>query len=79
MFENGFEHRQYSGYASKEPMGEREVAKLAEKMSEKFPWLGSCIQKFDVTDIGEQYDLSFVFRDGLSGRSLSKENFQKKD
>lgn len=24
MIENGFEHRQYSGYISKEPMNERE-------------------------------------------------------
>ena len=31
MLENGFEHRQYSGYASKEPMDDIQIDILAKK------------------------------------------------
>ena len=78
MLENGFEHRQYSGYASKEKIDEYDISKLAEKMAKKFTWLSSCIQEFDVTDIGEQYSLSHIFRKSITkDKSLSKENPQK--
>ncbi len=82
MLENGFEHRQYSGYASKEVMNDSQVASLAEKMSHKFSWLRSCIQEFDVTDIGEQYSLSHIFRESITmdktlEASPSKENSQQ--
>ena len=49
MLENGFEHRQYSGYASKEVMDYKQIIDLTEKIAEKFTWLSSCIQEFDVT------------------------------
>lgn len=69
MLENGFTHRQYSGYASKEPMNEREVAKLARKLNKQLSWLSTCVQNFDVTDIGEQHDLTHLFTD----RTLQKD------
>ena len=62
MLENGFEHRQYSGYASTKPMSNSEVTEIARKMSKEFPWLGDCIQEFDVTDIGKQYSLKDNFK-----------------
>lgn len=39
MIENGFEHRQYSGYISKEPMNEREITKLVRKLNKQLSWL----------------------------------------
>lgn len=60
MLENGFEHRQYSGYTSIEPINEKQVTKITEKLSERFAWLSACVQRFDVTDIGEQYDLTHL-------------------
>ncbi|NDJ28044.1 hypothetical protein DMB95_09355 [Campylobacter sp. MIT 12-8780] len=58
MLKNGFEHRQYSGYASKNSLSERAISKLSTKLVTNFPWLASCVKRFDVTDIGEQYDLT---------------------
>lgn len=51
-------------------------------MSKKFTWLSSCIQEFDVTDIGEQYSLSHIFRESITmDKTLepfpSKENSQQ--
>lgn len=60
MLQNGFEHRQYSGYASKEVMEDDDITLLVLNITNKFSWLYSCAQKFDVTDIGEQHDLKDI-------------------
>lgn len=49
--DSGFEHRQYSGYISKEPLSKYRVEKLAEELGEKFTWLNTCMQKIDVSNI----------------------------
>ncbi|ARJ56707.1 VapD family protein [Campylobacter cuniculorum] len=83
MLENGFEHRQYLGYASKEPMDDIQIDILAKKLVKEFSWLSSCIQEFDVTDIGEQYSLNHIFKDFISinkdleVKSPTKEHSQK--
>lgn len=58
----GFEHRQWSGYVSKEPMTDLAVTKIVRKLNKSLPWLKQCVQKFDVTNIGETFDLMFVFK-----------------
>lgn len=63
MEDNGFEHRQYSGYVSREPISEFSVISVTEKLNQKFKWLKDCIQKYDVTEIGETYDLKYIFDD----------------
>lgn len=60
MLENGFEHRQYSGYTSKEVMDDFGIELLTKRLSRNFSWLSACVQHFDVTDIGEQYDLTHL-------------------
>lgn len=60
MLQNGFEHRQYSGYVSKEPLEDYEITNLVVKLKNKLTWLYSCTQRFDVTDIGEQHDLKDI-------------------
>lgn len=61
LFLNEFEHRQWSGYTSKIAMSEAEVAKLVGAMNRALPWLKECVNRFDVTDIGEQHDLIYIF------------------
>ncbi|EJK6728717.1 TPA: vapd [Campylobacter coli] len=63
MLENGFEHRQYSGYTSKEPIDERRVIRIVNKLTKKFTWLGECVKEFDITEIGEQYSLKETIQD----------------
>ncbi|WP_270985543.1 VapD family protein [Campylobacter helveticus] len=82
MLANGFEHRQYSGYASIEPMDEYDISNLTRKLAKKFAWLSSCVQKFDVTDIGEQYSLMHILKEDINPSpttdlSSSKEFTQK--
>lgn len=58
---NGFEHRQWSGYVSKTAMSNLQINKLVERLINAFPWLKECVNRFDVTDIGEQHDLMYIF------------------
>lgn len=62
MEQHDFEHRQYSGYNSKAPMSDTEVAKVISGLSTELPWLEKCIQKIDSTDIGEQHDLTDIVK-----------------
>jgi virulence-associated protein VapD len=63
MEANGFEHRQYSVYTSKEPMSVYGVNKLTEKLASEMPWLNNCVNEIDVTDIKEQHSLKQILED----------------
>ena len=63
MESNGFEHRQGSGYVSLETMTSEEVVNIALKMKTELPWIKHYINKFDMTDVGRDYDLSSYFVD----------------
>lgn len=60
MSENGFEHRQYSVYVSKEPLSTYDIANLMDKLANKMPWLYPCVNEIDVTDIGEQHSIKEI-------------------
>ncbi|WP_296877262.1 VapD family protein [Thomasclavelia sp.] len=57
---NGFLHRQYSGYVSKDYISMSDVGNIVINMAEYYSWLGLCVQQFDVTIVGNEY--SFVSR-----------------
>lgn len=58
---NGFEHRQWSGYRSVRAMSDAEITLTITRLNEQFPWLSQCVNRFDVTNIGRNYDLSALF------------------
>ena len=74
MEENGFEHRQYSGYISTAPISEYDITMLTDKINEKFKWLKDCIQKYDVTEIGETYDLKYIFDEAKKQEKEKEKN-----
>ena len=57
MARNGFEHRQYSVYVSKEKLTTLDVVGLMEGLAEQMPWLSHCVNEIDVTNIGVQHEL----------------------
>lgn len=59
---NGFEHRQGSGYISLIKTDDYSVLTLTRKLSITMPWLSKCVQHFDVTDIGEQFDMLGIIK-----------------
>lgn len=57
MKKQGFEHRQYSIYVSRNPLTDADINYLVKNMVQKMPWLDSCLKAIDVTNVGKQYDL----------------------
>ena len=47
ILEHGFEHRQYSGYISKNPMSFIQVEDIIKKMSIEYSWLHKVVEKMD--------------------------------
>ena len=66
MHKNGFEHRQGSGYRSKAPLSDVEVLDIVDKLYAALPWFTKCVNKFDVTNVGEVYDLATMYKDALA-------------
>ena len=70
--DNGFVHRQWSGYISKGKLFDYEIINLIDDMNTTFPWLRKCVKKFDVTDVGEQHDLMYIFQKPEKSKLQSK-------
>ena len=62
LINNGFEHRQWSGYISKQSLTPIQVTAIVKGLNKTLPWLHQCVTRFDVTDIGEQHDLMYIFQ-----------------
>ncbi|MDR3316378.1 MAG: hypothetical protein LBS98_07920, partial [Coriobacteriales bacterium] len=61
----GFEHRQYSGYFSISPMEAAEIINILEDMSIAFPWMKSCLQQIDITNIDRFTDAKYIFEEDI--------------
>ena len=54
---HGFEHRQGSGYISLSKLATADIYDLMDNLTQELPWIGKCVNKIDVTNIGQQHDL----------------------
>lgn len=73
MLKNGFEHRQYSGYVSKEPMKDNDITIFTMKIKKQLPWLHSCTQKIDLTDVCPIYDIKDMIADNKDALQQQKQ------
>lgn len=74
--DRGFEHRQGSGYISKDAMTVNDVLSIIYDMNEELPWTLICIEKIDITEkyteiqdenyINNRLDSILVFEEILS-------------
>ena len=74
FLKNGFEHRQWSGYVSKDKISNTDVWIISARIRITFPWLSHCVKKFDVTDVGRQYDLTHLFTSNKLNRNMNRKN-----
>lgn len=72
---NGFEHRQGSGYISKEPLSEYQTYILLKKLGAKFTWLDDCMRRFDIKNAPATMD----GRDEISKSAIKTMNQQLKE
>ena len=73
--QNGFEHRQGSGYISKEPLSEYQTYILMKKLGAKFTWLDDCMRRFDIENAPEAMDA----RNEISKSAIKKMAQQLKE
>ena len=57
-----FSHRQGSGYISDIILGTADIYDLMDELGNELPWIGVCVNKIDVTNIGRQHDLTELLR-----------------
>ncbi len=58
-----FEHRQGSGYISRNKLYNSDVLDVIKKVVKENEWLKDCAKKIDVTDIGKTFDLTYILRE----------------
>jgi virulence-associated protein VapD len=56
LTENGFIHRQWSGYVSQSRLTYAEIYIVIDGFLEACPWLSKCANRFDVTDYMAESD-----------------------
>jgi len=56
MTRNGFDHRQWSGYVSKEKMTYAEIYLVIDGLLSSCPWISKCTNRFDITDYMAESD-----------------------
>lgn len=78
MLDNGFEHRQYSGYVSKEPMMDNDITIFTMKIKKQLTWLHSCTKKIDLTDVGPIYDIKDMIANNKDVLLLQQQQKQQK-
>jgi virulence-associated protein VapD len=53
---NGFDHRQWSGYVSKDKMTYAEIYLVIDGLLSSCPWIPKCTNRFDITDYMAESD-----------------------
>lgn len=59
---HAFEHRQGSGYISVNELSTVDIYDLMDDMAHQYQWLGECVNKIDVTNIGTQHDITELLK-----------------
>lgn len=63
MEKNNFDHVQYSGYESKEPLIDVKVINLLEKMKFDLPWISPLVKDIVITEIKQQHRYNYMFEE----------------
>ena len=61
-----FTHVQQSGYHSAFKTTDLYIFQLIYRMKQELPWLSACVNCFEVTNIGENYDLTEVLSEEIA-------------
>jgi|GEM_PF-273041 len=77
LIKNGFEHRQGSGYISKDDMTKLKIAIIIEELNNNYSWLYECCKTFYYSDIGQEYDALLSIKEDKS-KTLEADKTQEK-
>jgi virulence-associated protein VapD len=69
-----FDHRQWSGYVSKERMTYAETYVVIDELLAKCPWLTGCANRFDVTDFMAESDaMEYILANDVGVQDLDED------
>lgn len=57
-----FSHRQGSGYISDSKLSTADIYDLMDELGQQLLWIGICVNKIDVTNVGRQHDLTELLK-----------------
>lgn len=70
---NGFSHRQGSGYISDKRMNSSDITEIVIKLAMTYPWLKNCVKQFDVTDVKKELSLLDTILSVYEGHEIFKD------
>lgn len=59
---HGCSHGQGSGYISDEKQSAADIYDLMDDLSAAYSWIGECVNRIDVTNVGRQHDLTGLLK-----------------
>ena len=62
LLKHGFTHEQWSGYHSEKKMTDLDIFDLVHEMAEEMIWFSQCINHFEVTNVGTNYNLVEILK-----------------
>ncbi len=75
---NGFEHHQWSGYISKEPLTPLEVSDCSTRLLVDHPWIRPCAKKMNASIVPkDNFDLLQNFDENLQRNPRLRERFME--
>jgi len=79
LLKNGFEHRQGSGYISKEAMTRIAVTSVIKEINIKYPWLYPCCKTLDYYDVGKEHSGLEILENINKDMALKINKIKEKD
>jgi len=79
LLKNGFEHRQGSGYISKEAMTKIKIAKIIKKLNNNCYWLYPCCKTLDYYDVGKEHSGLEILENINKDKALKVDKIKDKE
>ena len=76
--EEGYEHVQGSGYHSTKKITLTEGLSTLDAMREEYPWLNNSVKSMYLTEIGERFDVTYLYRQDEKLEYSDNEEIEKK-
>ena len=57
----------------------QDMFQQTKQLNKKFKWIKDCVQKYDVTEISETYDLKYIFDEAKKQEKEKEKNKNKEN
>lgn len=84
LLENHFEHRQYSGYYSKQGMSQAETETIVLSLCKEFPWISNCVKSLTITSVENIVEYAYMLQhveqqDQIEQKPIERNNLNEEN